>query len=115
MDYHIGRVINFLKDIGEYENTIIIFMVDNGPNPWYSDEYSANPGTDFIKGFDNSLENIGHPGSNVSYGLGWVQASAGPLDYFKFTVGEGGMRFHNPYFAFVLFVSTLLNTLSALL
>lgn len=92
MDYHVGRVINFLKDIGEYENTIIIFTVDNGPNPWYSAEYSANPGTDFMETFDNSLENIGHPGSNVSYGLGWAQASAGPLDYFKFTVGEGGMR-----------------------
>jgi arylsulfatase len=35
MDYHIGRVINFLKDIGEYDNTIIIFTSDNGPNPWY--------------------------------------------------------------------------------
>ena len=92
MDYHIGRVINFLKDIGEYENTIIIFTVDNGPNPWYADEYPSNAGSDFIKEFDNSLENIGQPGSNVSYGLGWAQASAGPLDYFKFTVGEGGIR-----------------------
>ena len=24
--------------------------------------------------------------------MGWAQASAGPLDYFKLTVGEGGIR-----------------------
>ncbi len=34
MDYHFGRVMKFLKDIGEYENTLVIFLSDNGPNPW---------------------------------------------------------------------------------
>ncbi len=92
MDYHIGRVINFLKDIGEYENTIIIFASDNGPNPWYSEEYPGNAGTEWMKQFDNSLDNIGRPGSFVGYGIGWASASAGPLDYFKLTVGEGGIR-----------------------
>jgi arylsulfatase len=92
MDYHIGRVINFLKDIGEYDNTIIIFSSDNGPNPWYSEEYPGNAGTEWMKQFDNSLENIGRPGSFVGYGIGWASASAGPLDYFKLTVGEGGIR-----------------------
>ncbi len=92
MDYHIGRVINFLKDIGEYDNTIIIFTSDNGPNPWYSEEYPDNAGSEWMKQFDNSLENIGRPGSFVGYGIGWACASAGPLDYFKLTVGEGGIR-----------------------
>jgi arylsulfatase len=92
MDYHIGRVINFLKDIGEYDNTIIIFTSDNGPNPWDSDEYPDNAGSEWMKQFDNSLENIGRPGSFVGYGIGWAGASAGPLDYFKLTVGEGGIR-----------------------
>ncbi len=92
MDYHIGRVLDFLKDIGEYDDTIIIFTSDNGPNPWNSDEYPGNAGSDFMKQFDNSLENIGRRGSFVGYGLGWACASAGPLDYFKMTVGEGGIR-----------------------
>lgn len=26
MDYHFGRVMKFLKDIGEYDNTIVIFL-----------------------------------------------------------------------------------------
>ncbi len=92
MDYHIGRVINFLKDISEYDNTIIIFTSDNGPNPWYSEEYPSNAGSEWMKQFDNNLDNIGRPGSFVGIGIGWACASAGPLDYFKLTVGEGGIR-----------------------
>jgi arylsulfatase len=92
MDYHIGRVIQFLKDIGEYDNTVILFTSDNGPNPWYSEEYPGNAGSEWMKQFDNSLENIGRRGSFVGYGIGWACASAGPLDYFKLTVGEGGIR-----------------------
>jgi len=92
MDYHLGRVIAFLKDIGEYDNTLIVFMSDNGPNPWYSEEYPSNRGSEFISQFDNGIENIGRPGSNVAYGTGWASASAGPLDFFKLTVGEGGVR-----------------------
>jgi len=38
MDYHYGRVVDFLKDIGEFDNTVIIFLSDNGANPWYSSE-----------------------------------------------------------------------------
>jgi arylsulfatase len=92
MDYHIGRVIDFLKDIGEYDNTIIIFTSDNGPNPWTTEEYPSNAGTEWYASFDNSIDNIGEPGSFVGYGMGWAEASAGPLDYYKMTVGEGGIR-----------------------
>ncbi len=34
MDYHIGRLLNFLDDNGLYDNALIIFMGDNGP--WFS-------------------------------------------------------------------------------
>ena len=92
MDYHFGRVVKFLKDIGEYENTIMIFLSDNGPNPWYSDEYPGNRGSKWFAQFDNSIDNLGHPGSHYAYGIGWASASAGPLDLFKMTVAEGGIR-----------------------
>jgi len=92
MDYHFGRVVQFLKDIDEYENTIIIFLSDNGPNPWYSEDYPGNAGSKWFSQFDNSTENIGHPMSHYAYGMGWSSASAGPLDLFKMTVGEGGIR-----------------------
>ena len=92
MDYHFGRVVKFLKDIGEYDNTIIIFLSDNGPNPWYSEDYPGNRGSKWFAQFNNSIENIGHPMSHYAYGMGWGSASAGPLDLFKMTVGEGGIR-----------------------
>jgi arylsulfatase len=92
MDYHFGRVVNFLKDIGEYENTIVIFLSDNGPNPWYSEDYPGNQGSKWFSQFDNSIDNLGHPMSHYAYGMGWGSASAGPLDLFKMTVAEGGIR-----------------------
>jgi len=90
MDYHYGRVVNFLQEIGEYDNTVIVFLADNGSNPWYSDEYPKVREQRFMDKFDNSLDNIGKPGSNYAYGIGFASGSAGPLDKFKFTVGEGG-------------------------
>jgi len=92
MDYHYGRVIDFLDDIGQLENTVVIFLSDNGANPWYSREYPEATKPEFTEQFDNSLENVGRPGSNVAYGPGWATGSGGPLDRFKMTVGEGGIR-----------------------
>jgi len=92
MDYHVGRVIDFLKDIGEYDNTVIIFLSDNGSNPWYSNDYLDNEGSEFFTQFDNSVDNIGNPMSHYAYGIGWGSACAGPLDLFKLVVGEGGIR-----------------------
>jgi arylsulfatase len=92
MDYHFGRVVRFLKDIGEYENTVILFLSDNGPNPWSSEDYPGNRGSEWFAQFDNSIDNIGNPMSHYAYGMGWASASAGPLDLFKMTVAEGGIR-----------------------
>ncbi len=92
MDYNLGRVVNFLKDIGEYDNTVIVFLSDNGANPWYSNEYPGAETPSFREKFDYSLDNIGNPRSNHSYGIGFASGSGGPLDKFKMTVGEGGIR-----------------------
>ncbi len=92
MDYHFGRVVDFLRDIGEYDDTVIIFLSDNGANPWYSDDYPEARETGFVEQFDNGLDNIGKPGSNYAYGMGFASGSGGPLDKFKMTVGEGGIR-----------------------
>jgi len=92
LDYHFGRVVSFLRDIGEYDNTVVIFMSDNGANPWYSDDYPGNRGSAWLAAFDNDIDNIGKPNSNYAYGIGWSLAGAGPLDRFKMTVSEGGIR-----------------------
>ena len=92
LDYHLGRVLGFLRDIGEYENTLIVFMADNGANPWTTEDYPGNRGSEFVANMDNSYENIGRPGSGIAYGMGWATAAEGPFSYFKMTVGEGGIH-----------------------
>lgn len=92
MDYHYGRVIDFLHDIGELDNTIIVFLSDNGSNPFYSENYPGADQPKFIAKFDHSYENLGHPGSNYAYGPGFAAGSSGPLSLYKKTVGEGGIR-----------------------
>jgi arylsulfatase len=93
MDYHIGRIIDFLKDIGEYENTVIIFFSDNGSNPLRNQDYSpGEAGERFLAQFDNSINNLGEATSHYAYGPGWGSACSGPLNYFKMTPGEGGIR-----------------------
>jgi len=92
LDYHVGRVFGFLKDIGELDNTIVVFLSDNGSNPWYSEEYPGNADGEWFKQFDNSAEAIGDARSAYAYGMGFAAASSGPLDRFKMTVSEGGIR-----------------------
>ena len=95
MDYHFGRMVNFLRDIDEFENTIVIFLSDNGADPWFMEDYPTNRtevGSQWLAAFDNSIDNIGNPGSHFAYGNGWASASAGPFDRFKMTVSEGGIR-----------------------
>ncbi len=92
VDYHMGRMIDFLSDIEELDNTIILFLSDNGSNPWNNTQYPGNADGVYLSKFDNSLKNLGNPTSHIAYGVGWASAGSGPLDYFKMTVGEGGIR-----------------------
>ena len=94
LDYSIGRVLNHLRDKGEYDNTLIVFVSDNGPSKTTIVDYLALGGdaADFVRGFDNSLENKGKPGSSTDIGPGWAFASATPLRLFKGYVSQGGLR-----------------------
>lgn len=85
LDAHIGRLVNHLKQIGEYDNTLIVFMSDNGAEA--ADVFMLpTPGTKV----DNSPGNIGRVGSAVAYGLRWAEVSATPLRLVKgFTGAEG--------------------------
>ena len=92
MDVNIGRLIKHLKSIGEYDNTLIIFMSDNGPDafdPWVREGLLFRLMT---LGADNSYENLGREGSWVAYGAPWAQVSSTPLKYYKSVASEGGIR-----------------------
>ncbi len=44
MDQNIGRVLKKLEEAGELENTLVMFLVDNGSCPFYSNRYDVAPG-----------------------------------------------------------------------
>jgi arylsulfatase len=92
MDHEIGRVLERLRRLGVADDTLVLFVSDNGPDPsepdraprarsWYAQRYPVE-----------SLEGIGGPGSFPSYGPQWAQLGAVPLREFKGSASEGGLR-----------------------
>jgi len=94
MDESVGRMLDYLREIGEYDNTLIVFISDNGPSRTTILDYVAFGGeaAEFFEQFDNSLDNRGLPNSSTDIGPGWAYASASPLRLFKGYVAQGGIR-----------------------
>jgi len=98
MDHHVGRLIDHLKKIGEYENTIFIVFGDNGAEG--TDLFkmiAGSPGTrDFLFAAINWSQTNpnawGDPGSYVGYGPMWAQVSMTPFGQYKGWLAEGGIR-----------------------
>ncbi len=91
LDEQILRLFDYLKETGEYDNTMIIFISDNGANGGSSAEYPGQTEA-YMNSFDNSLENRGLPNSFVDPGPGWAQASMAPSRMFKGVTAEGGIK-----------------------
>ena len=98
MDYHVGRLVQHLKDIGEYENTIFVVFGDNGAEGTdLFAQISGTPGTrDALFAAVNWSQTNpfawGDPQSYVGYGPGWAQASMTPFSQYKGWTAEGGVR-----------------------
>ena len=99
MDQGIGRLINALKETGELENTLIVFLSDNGASPENSMRYGP--------GFDRPSETrdgrkIAYPVNKevlpgdeltfTSIGDRWANVSNTPYQYAKAQSYEGGVR-----------------------
>lgn len=104
MDQGIGRMINTLKETGELENTLIVFLSDNGA----SSENCMQYGT----GFDRPSQTGGGeaivypvdkdimPGPQTTFtsiGKRWANVSNTPFSYWKMESFEGGI--HTPMIA----------------
>ncbi len=94
MDHHIGRLVDYLKKTGQYENTVFIFTSDNGSEASGGDD-PRSPLLRFalkMQGYNTDYETLGLKGSFNTIGPSFASAAASPLAYYKFYAGEGGLR-----------------------
>jgi arylsulfatase len=77
-------VVAALKQTGEWDNTIVIFVSDNGAEG--RDPATPPPGA------DTSFEAMGSAKSYINYGAGWAEAATAPSWRFKTFGSEGGIR-----------------------
>jgi arylsulfatase len=84
MDANIGKLTAYLKDKNLYDNTLIIFLSDNGPE---GNQMKMGPPWD-----NSNFDDWGKKGTFIQYGPAWAQASAGPYRMFKGFLSEGGIR-----------------------
>ncbi|HMP46277.1 MAG TPA: sulfatase-like hydrolase/transferase, partial [Sphingopyxis sp.] len=91
MDREVGRLVAHLKATGDYDNTIFVFLSDNGAEP--TDPYATRRGRIFLNlRYDTSTANIGRIDSFSNIGPSWASAAASPLSGYKFSATEGGLR-----------------------
>jgi arylsulfatase A-like enzyme len=91
MDAEIGRIKARLEALGELDNTLILFMSDNGA------EGTPNDGpflADYRAQFNNSVDNIGRHDSYHLIGPGWGDAGAASDFLSKGSLAQGGI--HSP-------------------
>ena len=94
MDFHIGRLIDYLKSQGVYENTVFVFTSDNGAEasgPADPTAYASSRMPTSL-GYHTDYERLGLIGSYNTISPSFASAAASPLAYYKFYTGEGGLR-----------------------
>jgi arylsulfatase len=93
MDRAIGRVVEDLKKHGELDNTLILFLSDNGAcaewDPFGFDESSGPKNTLHTA---DQLAAMGSAKTYHSYGSGWANAGTTPFRLYKHYCHEGGIR-----------------------
>ncbi len=92
IDHQLGRLFSQLKNSGQWENTLVIFLSDNGANGLHMHQYSDTDEAWVERNSDNRFENLGRQFSRVAAGPAWAQVSMTPFRLFKMVVAEGGIR-----------------------
>jgi arylsulfatase len=96
-DEQIGRVLSFLDDLGETDNTIVVVVSDNGASAEGGAQGSINDVR--LVNLDPAgaeemlarLEEIGGPLTHNNYPWGWTMAGNAPFRRWKREVHEGGI------------------------
>ena len=97
-DVQFGRLLAFLDEIGRLDNTIIVFLSDNGASQEGGQQGSVNTTAiqnrvpeDFALNV-SLIDAIGGPGAQSNYPWGWAQVSNTPFKRYKQNTHEGGVR-----------------------
>ncbi|HET7490071.1 MAG TPA: arylsulfatase [Acidimicrobiales bacterium] len=97
-DHEIGRLIDYLEESGELENTIIVVVSDNGasgeggPNGSFNEWRFFNGIPDNVESNLPHIDELGSPASYNHYCTGWAWAFDTPFPYWKRWAGyEGGV------------------------
>ena len=96
-DHHIGRLLDYLKSIGEFDNTLIMVISDNGASP----EGGPTGTTNELQFFNNApesleeslakLDKLGGPETFNHYPWGWTWAGNTPFRRWKRETYRGGV------------------------
>ena len=96
-DHEIGRLIDYLEESGQLDNTIIVAVSDNGasgeggPNGSFNENKFFNNVPDDVKENLARIDDLGGPKSYNHYNTGWAWAFDTPFPYWKRFAGyEGG-------------------------
>ncbi|MDP9237564.1 MAG: sulfatase-like hydrolase/transferase [Chloroflexota bacterium] len=96
-DDHLGRVLKFLEDIGDLENTLTVVISDNGASAEGGPHGSLNEANFFNRVSESVQENLakidelGSPTTFNHYPYGWAWAGNTPFQRWKREVHEGGV------------------------
>jgi len=94
-DHHIGRLLDYLEESGELDNTLIIYTTDNGPEGT-SLRGELAPGPNLIQWmrstYSQEFDDIGQGNTFGFIGSDWAGAANGSLRWWKWFIGEGGIR-----------------------
>ncbi len=95
-DHHVGRLLDFLKEIGEFDNTLIMVVSDNGASP----EGGPTGTTNELQFFNNApepledslaaIDQLGGPTTFGHYPWGWTWAGNTPFRRWKRETYRGG-------------------------
>ena len=89
IDWNIARLVAFLEESGELDDTVIIFSSDNGAAG--SDDTFVPPEMPRTDN-DNSLANMGRQWSFTAYDIGWAEAATAPFREVKTSMYAGGTQ-----------------------